>query len=109
ASAMAWPMPEVPPVTTTTAPCSPNGSADELIGIIRPQTAGGVMRAANVDLGEDILVAKRLAPGIDVVHHAVDLKIRNHFNDIVGNDQSMRLTRGFKDVRAFGGDPVVFK
>src|SRR5579859_3442851 len=49
-------------------------SADELVHITRAQSHLFIMGAAEIDLGEDILIAQNGAIRIDIDHHAIDLE-----------------------------------
>src|ERR1043165_3989729 len=53
-------------------------STDELIHKAGAQPHFFIMGAAEVDLGEDILIAQDAAIGIDIDHHAIDLEKRDH-------------------------------
>src|ERR1700749_2320862 len=55
--------------------------SDKLAHKICAQPHVGEMLPAHVDLGEDVLIADRLAPRVDVVHHPIHLKICDHLLD----------------------------
>jgi hypothetical protein len=67
------------------------------------------MLPAHVDLGEDVLIADRLAPRVDVVHDPIHLKIRDHLLDAVGDDKRVGFARLLEDLRAFLSDPIMFE
>ena len=67
------------------------------------------MLAAHVDLRKDVFVADVLTPRIDVVHHAVDLKQRDHLLAVIRYVERVRLSGRLIDVAAFFRRPVVFQ
>ena len=67
------------------------------------------MRAAQVDLGEDVLIAKNGAVRIDIDHRAVDLEQRDHLGDMRLDDESVGLARRLVDIGALGRRPVMLE
>ena len=109
--ATASPIPLVAPVTRTRRPAKSKWHrvADELVGVVGPEADLVVVLAAHVDLREDVLVAGRLAPRIDVDHRRVDGEHRDHLRLALGDDERVRLARGLEEERARLGDPVVLE
>src|SRR5689334_6137600 len=71
--------------------------ANELIHKVRAQARFFIMGAAQIDLGEDILIAQHAAIGIDIDHHAIDLEQGDHLLHILIHHQSVGLARRLID------------
>src|SRR5215203_4467299 len=84
-------------------------SPDELVDIVHPESVRRIVRPAFVDTREDVVVAGRLAVGVDIDHGAVDLEQRDHLLDMRVDDEGVGLARRLVDVRTFGRDPVVLE
>ena len=67
------------------------------------------MRPAHLYFGEDVLIPRWFPPRVHVVHDPVDLEIGDHFFDIVGHNQRVRLSRRLKDVCTGHRFPVVLE
>ena len=72
--------------------------SDEFLHVVGTQPDFLEMLSAHVDLSEDVFVAQVLAVGIHVVHHAVDLKVGDHFINIIRHDEGMGLTWWLKNI-----------
>src|SRR5438046_2880231 len=91
-SAIAAPMPEVPPMMSARRPTERPGfresaaltdpSANELVDIIRAQPNLGVVLATEIDLRENVFETERLSVSVAIVHDAVDLEVGDHLLDI---------------------------
>jgi hypothetical protein len=65
--------------------------------------------AAHLELGEDVLVALELAPGIAVEHHAGDVEVGDHLFHVLGDVEGVGLAGRLEDIAALFGDPVVLQ
>src|ERR1700677_2816480 len=118
-SAIAAPMPEVPPVMSAWRPRKRPGlrasaafrdpSANELVDIVRAETDLHVVRPTQIDLRENVLESEWLSVSVAIVHDAIDLKVGDHLLDIVGDDERVSLPWRLEYVSAFLGDPVMFQ
>ncbi len=83
--------------------------ANEAVDVVGAEADVGVVLAAHVDLGEDVLVAERVPVRIDVEHDAVDLKERDHLGEVFRHDEGVGLAGRLVDVAALLRHPVVLE
>src|SRR3954447_703108 len=70
---------------------------DQLVDIALAQPDLRVVLAAEVDLGEHVLVPQHRAVRIDVDHRAVHLKQRDHLRHVCLDDKGVRLAGSLVD------------
>src|SRR6185312_5521985 len=84
-------------------------SSDELVHVVGAEADGGVVAAAHVDLGEDILEADLFVGLVEIDHAAGDVEEGEHLGAVGRHREGMDLAGRLEDVGAGLGHPVVLE